>query len=239
MIGIAAALFLALVAGIALAVVYDPPSCADGAQNQDEEGVDCGGSCAYLCDASAAPLRVSFARALSAGNRTDLLAYVENRNPEAEARRAPYTAEIFGEDGTLRAKREGVLDIPARATVPLFIPGLYGGDAPAARAFVSFGGVKWSAPREGSAPVRVERAELVPGTEPRVNATVANPSARAVYGQKLVVTVFDAAGIALVASQTVVREVPAQGEAAAVFTWSAPFPGEPARIEVLPVPVLP
>jgi len=239
-IGGTAAIVIVLLSGIIFAIAYDAPSCTDGKQNQQEEGIDCGGSCAYLCSASVTPVRVSFARALGASGRVDLLAYVENRNQAAEARGAAYTAEVFAEDGTLLGKREGRTDIPAGAIVPIFIPSFYSGAAPAARAFVSFDdGMRWSKPRAAPSGIAVTSVDLVPGSQPRVNAALANASAQTVYGQKLIVAVFDAAGAALSASQTVVREIPAQGTATATFTWNAPFPAEPAKLEVLPVIVLP
>src|SRR3989344_6201594 len=48
---IVGAVVIAFLAAISIATFYKSPSCSDGKQNQDETGVDCGGSCAYLCKA--------------------------------------------------------------------------------------------------------------------------------------------------------------------------------------------
>lgn len=224
----------------AFAFLYEAPSCTDALRNQDETGVDCGGSCPNLCSADVSPLRVSFARAIPYGGRTDVIAYVENRNLDAESKGARYTAELFDDAGQLLGKKEGMLDIPARSTVPLFVPAIAQGVAAAPRAFVSFEeGVTWRSARDGKVPLTVMRADIVPGDNPRVRALLRNSDARVAYDRVLVATVFDLAGQAIAASRTVVRQAPAFGEAEAVFTWSEPFAGVAVRVEVVEVPVLP
>src|SRR5262245_15346669 len=50
------ALIVGVIALVVAAVTFfsmqKAPSCVDNLQNQDEEGVDCGGSCSYLCATS-------------------------------------------------------------------------------------------------------------------------------------------------------------------------------------------
>lgn len=239
-IGTAAAIAVVLVAALLFSVLYDAPSCMDRKQNQGEEGTDCGGPCSHLCSALVDAPRVSFARAFSTtSGRTDVISYVENRNQEAEAKNARYTVELFSEAGLQLAKREGMIDLPARSVVPVFVPGMYMGPIPVARAFVTFNeSITWTPAKEGRTLLKVADALFTQGAEPRVTATLENPSATAFYNVRVVVIAFDAEGSALAASQTVVREVPAQGSAPAVFTWTAPF-GDPIRIEVLPVLPLP
>jgi len=235
-IGSAAALFVVLAAGLLFSVMYAPTSCTDRKQNQGEEGIDCSGPCSTVCNALVDAPRVSFARAfVTVNGRTDVIAYVENRNQEAEAKSAKYTVELFGESGLELAKREGMIDLPARSVVPVFLPALYTGPLPVTRAFVTFTNpIRWTRQQEGRTVPSVSDALFTQGAEPRVTATLRNPSAVTLYNVKIIATAFDADGIALAASQTVVREIPAFGTSAAVFTWAAPF-GEPLRVEVLPL----
>lgn len=240
-IGGAALIGITLLAALTISILYEAPSCMDQKQNQDEAGIDCGGSCAYLCMHEVQEPRVSFARALANGNgRTDVIAYVENRNQNAEAKSARYEVEVFDESGVLLGKREGTIDLPARSTVALFVPGIYLGMGAAPRTFVSFADeTKWRNARGGEAPVIVTRADLVLGSQPRVNATLSNDSPDALYNRTLIATVFDAAGVAIAASQTIVRQIEGAGSADVVFTWNEPFTGTATRVEVTSVPVLP
>lgn len=231
---------LMLLAAVAIAVFYEAPSCMDRKLNQDETGIDCGGSCQYLCNAEVDPARITFARAIAYGGRTDVVAYIENRNRTAEAKGAKYTAEVYDESGRLLGKKEGMIDLPARATVPLFIPAIAPGVAVAPRAFITFeDDMKWRSAREGQIALKVVGSEILAGEKPRVRATVANPDAKIAYDRTVIATVFDGAGQAIASSRTVVRQVPAFGEAQAVFTWSEPFSSQAARVEVMEVPTLP
>lgn len=47
------AIFIVLLIGVYFVFIYTPPSCFDGIKNQDEENVDCGGSCLTPCEIDA------------------------------------------------------------------------------------------------------------------------------------------------------------------------------------------
>ncbi|HRH55824.1 MAG TPA: hypothetical protein PK609_03095 [Candidatus Paceibacterota bacterium] len=236
-IGGAALIVVTLLAGVIIAVVYEAPSCSDRKQNQDESGVDCGGSCAYLCRAEIESPRIVFARAITAPNgRTDVIAYVENRNQDAESKNAPYTAEIFDAQGRLLGTRQGTIDLPARSVVPVYVPniGMQG-----ARAFVTISEESmWRLPRDTREPLFPGTPEILAGEQPRIRAVIENRDVVPSYDRTVIATVFDSAGNAIAASRTVLRQVPAQGTAEAVFTWNDPFI-DAVRAEVRVVPVLP
>jgi hypothetical protein len=240
-IGGAALIGIALLTVFIISILYEAPSCMDQKQNQDEAGVDCGGSCAYLCAHEVQEPRVAFARTIENGSgRTDVIAYIENRNQTAEAKGARYTVEVFDESGTILGTREGMIDLPARSTVSLFVPGIYQGIGTAPRAFISFEeNVKWRNARGGDNTITVTQADLVLGDKPRVNAILSNISPTAIYNKTVIATVFDQTGVAIAASQTVVREIGGLGTAVVVFTWNQPFQGSAARVEITSVPVLP
>ncbi|KND47960.1 MAG: hypothetical protein AB199_04255 [Parcubacteria bacterium C7867-004] len=236
LLGTAAVVFLLLVVGVGIAVMYETPSCMDKKLNQDETGVDCGGSCAYLCSADAEAPRVNFVRGIqNKQGRVDVIAFIENRNESAEAVRAGYTIEVRGEDNLVLAERTGTIDLPARTISPVFIPSIYQGTGVATRTFLTFmEPVKFSRAKERVAP-SVQNITLVPGDRPRLTATLKNSSAETIYNQKVVATIFSTSdNTAVGASQTVVREIPAQGTSEVVFTWNEPF-GVEVMARVLPV----
>jgi hypothetical protein len=77
------------------------------------------------------------------------------------------------------------------------------------------------------------------GTAPRITATLVNPLAQPFYNTTLVATIFDEGGNVIAASATLVPTLPSQGTAPLIFTWNEPFSAPVARVEILPVPVLP
>ena len=131
---IAGAVVVAFVAIMLVAALYRSPSCVDNKKNQDEVGVDCGGSCSYLCTSQVAAPTVLFTGLLrNATGRTDLVASIENKNTNAAARSVLFNVKLYkgDKDQTLVREMRGTLDLPPRATVPAFIPaGASGGDAP-------------------------------------------------------------------------------------------------------------
>lgn len=234
-IGISGALALAVL--IAVPIIYDTPSCADGKQNQGEQGIDCGGACAYLCSAQVEEASVRFVRTLAQSNRTDLIAYIDNPNRTA-ATRATYRAELFDASGAPLGIKEGTIDLPPQSTVPLFIPGILATERDVAQAFVELTdkGDSWfTFTKERIAP-KISGTQIEQGETVKISAMVENPSYTAMRNVRLIATVFDAERNVIAASQTIVPVIQPQGSARAVFTWNESFDAVPTRVEVLHAP---
>lgn len=234
--------FLAAVAAAVFAFMYKAPSCMDGVQNRDETGIDCGGSaCSYLCTAQVSAPKVILIRAFTLTNgRTDALAYVLNPNKEAEARNAPYTLELFGSDGTRITKTEGALDLPAGKTAVLFIPSLTNGSQ-VTKAFITFDAsrILWQRTKGAYDVLSTEQIAVTESGTPRITSVLRNDTFTAKYQVRVVATVFDAAGTAIAASQTLVPTLAARSTVPLTFTWNEPFPSPVDHIEVVPVLTLP
>lgn len=238
------AILVALAAGLYFLLLYEGPSCTDGIRNGRETGVDCGGTCAYLCLATEEPPTVLFTQAMLNGEgRTDVISLVENKNQRSAAQDVPYTINIFGYDQALIQSVTGTLDLPPGATMPVFVPGVASGYATPGASFLSIASssVRWYAENTDPRIVpSVSKVTLNEDTDtPRITATLGNPDVRPMRGVKVIVIVFDASGNAIAASQTIVPLIRAQGSAIATFTWNAPFEGVPVQIRVLPVIPLP
>ncbi|MDB5265193.1 MAG: hypothetical protein JWN64_764 [Parcubacteria group bacterium] len=236
-IGGAAAVLVAFIAILVIAIAYDKPTCVDNKQNQNEEGIDCGGSCQYLCKASVTNARTIYARPLSpVSGRTDVIALVENPNRTAAAKDAHYTIELRGDDASLIAKKEGSIDLPPGTTVPVFIPGLFSGYQTAVTAFFLLDdtNVNWYRYEEERVLPVVGTITILDTDTPRITAVLQNPSAYPMRNVQAVVTVFDAKGNVIGASQTVLSEISARGKADAVFTWPDAFPQQAVKAEVRP-----
>lgn len=216
---------------------YDAPSCTDRRQNQDEEGIDCGGVCSRLCAANLAIPQVAFARSVSSGpGRTDVVAYIDNPNGSAKAE-ARYTIELFDANNAVVASKDGTIDLPPKRT-PLYVPNFFSGEETDLRAFLTIdeASLAWFAYEDTRVTLSVEDVVVEHvDTLPRVRAVLRNPSIENFRNVRVVITVFDADNNAIAASETLVRELRAEGEAALVFTWNAPFAEAPARQEIIPV----
>ncbi len=233
-----------LLAAVFLVTFYKAPSCIDNVQNQDEGGIDCGGSCPYLCAAGQQPPTVLFTKALTnSTGRTDVIALVENKNPGVAAKNVPYRIAIYGTDRLLIQEVTGTLDLPPGATVPVFVPGIVSGKQVTASAFLS---IEASSPRWF---MMVSDPRIIPtvlntklgGTPemPRFESVLINTSVIALTNVSAIILVRNDKGDVIAASSTVVPTIPAQGQATATFTWNNAFSSAFASVQVVPIIPMP
>ncbi len=238
------AIAVAFFALLSIATFYKTPSCTDTIQNQDEEGIDCGGSCSYLCAASLQPPTVLFTKALTNGaGRTDVIASVENKNASAAAKNVPYRITLYGAGQTLIQTVTGTLDLPPGATESVYVPGVASGKQTVVGAFLSI-----DAPSLQWFPMTAA-ARMLPSVSnvkqtgttlmPRIEAILANPGTTSMTNVSAVAVVHNAQGSIIAASRTLVPVIPAQGKVTAVFTWNDAFPDTAASIKVVPTVPLP
>lgn len=232
------AVILALpLTGILLAVFHHVPTCTDGIRNQDESGIDCGGSCAYLCTVAQTPPTVLYTKTLKGmGGRTDVVASIKNNNTHAAARNVLYTVSLYSSDNKLAGEVQGTIDLPPGAVVPLYVPGIFSGTQNVTRAFLTFKPelIQWFSAVDARPKPLVSNRELMGTIEmPRVRATLANPTATAMTDITVFANIYDDQGNIIGASRTIVPYLKPQGTADAIFTWNAPFPGTATNIEIL------
>jgi hypothetical protein len=222
--------------------IHKAPSCTDNKQNQGEDGIDCGGPCAYFCSAAEAPPSTRFVRAVSpSAGRTDVIAYIDNPNGLAAAKNLHYTIELYDPSNTIVAKKQGMVDLPPSSTMPIYVPNFFSGSTEVARAFITFDNPThlWYHYTDTRVIPKVSNIVLQSGATPRVTAIAANSSTSNLSNIVFIITVFNEAGEAMAASQTVAPSVPAHGSASLIFTWPNAFTGPVGRIEVIPVIPLP
>lgn len=240
-IGTVVVAFLAIVL---TATLYKTPSCTDGVQNQNETGIDCGGSCAYLCVVEQQPPTVLFTKALNSGiGRTSIIASVENKNATAAAKGVSYRVTLYGAKQLFIQEIFGTFDLPPSATVPIFIPSILTGKQAVISAFLDIDSSlpQWftltSDPR--IVPFVSQTKQGGTPSAPRIEATLVNPSTTTLTNVRAIVLVRNEKRDVIAASQTIVPAIPAQGQATATFTWNSAFSGIPASIEVVPIIPLP
>ena len=242
-VSLIAALVIFVMALAAVATFYNAPSCSDLKQNQGENGIDCGGPCAYLCTALQQAPVVRFTKVLlPVDNRIDIVAYIDNPNVGAAARAVPYKVTLYAADHTILKTEIGTLDLPPARSVPVFLPAFFTGSASSTQAFLTIdtSKIKWFTYTK---PIRVPTVEnpSIEGTSiaPRVTATLSNADVVSFTDVQVVAMIYDSNDTVIAASQTLLPNIAGQGSAPTTFTWGRAFPGVPARIEVVPVPLLP
>ena len=188
--------FLAVVLA---ATFYKAPSCADLTRNQDEEGVDCGGSCPYLCTAQMQPPTVLFTKAITnTAGRTDVIALIENKNASAAAKNVPYRISLYGADRLLLQEVTGTFDLPPGATEPVYVPGVASGKQKVGSTFLSIdsSSLRWfsAATDPRTMPSVSNTRQGGTTSSPRIDAILENQSVTDMNNIQVVVLIRDARG---------------------------------------------
>ena len=218
-------------------VVYTPPSCTDGKQNQGELGTDCGGPCSRLCNSQFFPPIVLWARSAPVVKGVyNVVAYVENNNIDGAAKQVPYRFKLYDTDGVLIRERTGRVDIPPHKGVAVFEDGVVTSEQVPTR--VTFEFIQppvWY--RMNSLDRGVVINDKILENEqsaPRLRATVVNTSPLPIGKTSFVAILYDVDGNAISFSKTEIDGL-ANGVAEdIVFTWPKPFSKKVYRTDIIP-----
>ncbi|MDO8523935.1 MAG: hypothetical protein Q7R74_01765 [bacterium] len=218
--------------GVWFAFFYHVSTCSDGIQNQDEGGIDCGGSCTKLCTA---PLvSALWARAVEAGPGVyHAVALVRNPETDAGTDALPYTFSLYDADNVLIAERSSTMYLAPGEVAPLFAGDIVTGNRIPMRAFVRFGTAIWQKMESEQNPIRVTSQNLDQEAL-RLTAHIENATAIIIPRATISALLYDAEGNLVNASQTTVSDFPARGEKDIVFTWQKPFSAPVVRFDVTP-----
>jgi Mg-chelatase subunit ChlD len=219
--------------------IYEAPTCFDNLRNGKEKGIDCGGACELLCPAEAIKpvLRWDPRVFRVSPGMYSVLAYIENPNPTAEVKSAPYTFKIYDREGVPLAERKGTTFIPKGKTFAVFDGNFSIAERTPYRATFEFGDLTWTRNTKIEPVLEIRNKALIKEeTEPRVEATIENKELVRVSNVELVVIIFDGNGNAIASSKTFVEELEKGESAPLVFTWPYPFETK-ARVCESPVDV--
>ena len=213
-------------------------TCTDGAQNQNEIGVDCGGPCARACPAQVVDLPVTtWSRAFPvAGGIYNLVAYVQNPNVNYVAQPSQYIFRVYDGDNVLIGVRKGFADVPPTKTFPIFEQGFDVGSRVPAKVFFEFiRGLTWIR-YDGTKPELDVTDESLSNasSSPRIDAILVNKTIYTYKKVEVVALVYDDQGNAMASSRTFVDTLPGTGNAPLVFTWPTAFPAPVSKIEIVP-----
>ena len=216
-------LLVALLAGLFIWFKFftTTPTCFDGKQDGGEAGVDCGGTCALVCSGIASAPVVLWARAFQNGPQTyTAAAYIQNNNGETGAHNVHYTFQLFDADNMLVVEKDGVTDIPPVQTTPIVEPTIDTGNRTVTHALFAFNDTPvWERVPHGSViPPRIVSQVLAPDAS-RLTATIENDTVTNLSNVGVIAVLFDANGVALAASKSVLPQLAGRATADVVFTW--------------------
>jgi len=218
--------------------MYEPATCFDGIQNQGETAIDRSGPCKLLDPKRLIPHSIMWVRPfISRDGIHSAVAYLENPNKNAGVKEAAYRMKIYDDNNVLVEERESVTPIMPGAITPIFEGEMFSGDRVATRAFFEFiAPLTWEKLQDRSTNIDIEDKLIKdPETDPRVSAIIINNDVANFRDLRVVAVVFDQAGNAFAASQTIIPEFDARAQIPITFTWSEKFTRRVARVDILPI----
>jgi hypothetical protein len=225
------ALIMLIAGGSWYLFFYKAPSCVDRTQNQDEEGVDCGGVCSALCEAP--KVSVVWARSVRvAPGVYHAVALIRNTRTDAGTDALPYTVRLFDADNILIAEIKGMTALDPGEVAPLFKAAIRTGERVPARTFVEFGQSSWKREERTDNPVKVTTREL-DSDALRLTAAVENTTALPVERTTVTALLYASDETLVAASQTVVRSLAPRATTDVVFTWQEPFSAPVVRVDIV------
>ncbi|MDE1945846.1 MAG: FxLYD domain-containing protein [Patescibacteria group bacterium] len=228
----------ALIAGaIGYLSLHKPASCFDGIQNEGEQGIDCGGPCARLCQAAYAAPTVLWTQWTKERSGTySILAYAENPNIGVGAAHAPYAFRIYdANDLLLYNASTSYTAIPADNNFAVFASGINLFDKVPARIDFSFGtDIGWARASSTEAGISVVSKTLSgEATAPKLLATLENTTLAPIANIQSIAILYDADGNAIAFSKTLTDAIAPGATADIAFTWPAPFSAAVYKIDIL------
>jgi hypothetical protein len=220
----------------AFKILYKTPTCTDNKQNQNENGVDCGGVCDLYCKGGAAETVILWQRLFKvAPGIYSVAVSIQNPNLRAGAAAVPYRIRVFDNEGVSMYERTGAINIRPKYTFPIIEPGILLGERiPSRITFEFLEEPVWIKEEEKITPLTISNEVLYnEKIAPRIEADLENSTVRDIKNVMVGVIMYDAEDNAIAVSKTLVDKVPGSGSAKAVFTWPEPFSASVARKEIV------
>lgn len=202
------------------------PSCTDGKQNQQEEGIDCSGPCSLLCKGKAKDLDVLWAKVFAIRKGVyDVAGYIENPNFNIGAPKFTYTAKLFDKNGAVITTKTGEdYALPSERFV-IFVGGIETGEKVAVRGSLEIlPDFQWFTTEKTKKLFSVTDKTLVGfANKPKLTAMLHNDTTDIYRNINVATVIYDNKGQAIGVSSTKVEKLLPAGNENLSFTWPAPF----------------
>ncbi len=227
------------------------PSCTDRTQNQDEVGVDCGGSCPIACEFGIVPVKTLWARSFKL---TDglyaIAAYIDNQNEDRAATNVPFEFNIYNEKGRRIDRASSQTFIMPNGGTVVFVPHISTGGQVVANTNFRLLQKPVLQKTQYQYNIAVSDKKVTHwDTEPRAEAVVTNTGTVPLRYMYFVAIIFDGDDNAIAASRTYHENLQPGESMPIYYTWIKPFElntgdciagagvcdRQPTRMEVVPV----
>lgn len=228
--------FLVMVSGFLIWFLWPTPSCNDGTKNQDETGIDCGGSCPQICSNAVTPLKVLWSRVLLArSGEWYVVAQIQNQNHNVGSPKVSYSLKLLDAAGGVVGRREGETFINPDETTVILEPNIVvtSGRTPT-RALVTINPPVWAKPAQEVPIFSTNRKSFINDPAPRLGAVITNPGVVAFNDIEVLVLVAGNDENVFAASRTLVDRLNPNESRDIYFTWPTPFAEAPAVVTILP-----
>ena len=220
------AVFVFLVVGGLIYYFRPEPTCFDKHQNQDEEGVDCGGSCAP-CSEKIHDLIILWSRVFSVREGSyDAAALVENQNQFLASKKLVYAFKLYDKDNILVAIRENFTFVNAGEKLIIFEPNFPVQNRIPARAVLELREVRWEAAEPEVLPIDILSKDLsLENGSTRLEVRIKNRLSNPISNIEISAAISDASGAVLGVSATKLDLLDIFAESHLVFTWPKQMSG--------------
>lgn len=238
-LAVVAAIILIPVVYISVKFFYEKPTCFDGKQNQNETGVDCGGSCSKICPSNSSTPVIVWQRIFEiAPGLYNAAAYIQNPNVGAGVESVSYVIKVYDSEkkDLIIFQRTGVTKIYPRSNFPIVETSITTGQRKPGRIVFEFpNSIEWIKTPDNERNISIISKVLSnESSSPRIDAVLQNESIKNYSSFEVVAIVYDTSDNALGVSKTIVDSLPKDSKVGIVFTWPRPFAGKVSRIEIVP-----
>ncbi len=229
-------IYLAIAGAVTFGIyraIVPVPTCDDGIQNQDEQGVDCGPVCGVLCAPTIQPLQLPLTQAVPVrAGEYDVIVQVRNPNDIYGSGRVPYTLTVEPTDASAPITTSGTFYIMPGQTRFLAYPAIrVSGNVPTVK--FQIGEPEWQQidqPLDVMLPIRRESYQV--GVSPDYEAVVQNDSNFDFQEIDIAVVALDTADTVLAVNRTAIMTVLAHEERYFKVSWPSPLPAATTTIRV-------
>ncbi len=237
--GIVWFLIILAIAGVFMIPYFTKdPTCFDGKENGEEEGVDCGGICQIVCMETIKPPILLWSRAFPVTRGIyNVVAYVENENTNLGVEEALYSFRLYDANNIIIAERKGRTFIGPGERLAIFEPRISTGERVPRRTFFEFLSFsEWKRTENIQRPPIFVRDQKLSNDEQntRLFANLENGTIVPIADIDAIAILYDAQGNAIAVSATKVDLLPSESSREVVFTWPKLSLQDIVNTEIIP-----
>lgn len=230
--------FLSILAVILYFALNKTPTCFDSIKNQNEVGVDCGGSCVILCrEQYINPVVIWGPRPVKilGSGLYNFLTYLQNPNSGVGAYNVPYTFKVYDNKDLILFQKTGMVYIPSNNNFVILEDNINLYDKVPARTTIEFtGNPVWQKIESSEASITaVSKTLLNEYTRPKLLVTMKNNTIKPIQNIEAIAILYDENNNAVAFSRTKIDVIDGNSAEDISFTWPEKFDKKIVRIDVV------